>query len=57
VSGRLQLDDAEITGIRGTYTGKYGELSGQWLDFSASTVSGDVAVLHSAVLHDADAQR
>lgn len=57
VSGRLQLDDAEITGIRGSYTGKYGELDGQWLDFSASTVSGDVAVLHGAVLHEADAQR
>jgi DUF4097 and DUF4098 domain-containing protein YvlB len=57
VSGRLQLDDSEITGIRGSYTGKYGELDGQWLDFSASTVSGDVAVLHGAVLHDAKVAR
>lgn len=47
VSGKLQLDDSEITRIRGTYTGKYGELDGQWLDFVASTVSGDVAVLHA----------
>jgi hypothetical protein len=56
VTGRLQLDDSEITGIRGSYTGKYGELSGQWLDFSASTVSGDVAVMHDAV-NDADVPR
>jgi DUF4097 and DUF4098 domain-containing protein YvlB len=48
VAGRLQLDDSEITGIRGSYSGKYGDLDGRWLDFSASTVSGDVAVLHGA---------
>lgn len=47
VSGKLQLDDSEITGIRGQYTGKYGDLHGQWLEFSASTVSGNIAVLHS----------
>jgi DUF4097 and DUF4098 domain-containing protein YvlB len=47
VSGKLQLDDSEITGVRGQYTGKHGDLHGQWLEFSASTVSGDVAVLHS----------
>ncbi|HXD61673.1 MAG TPA: DUF4097 family beta strand repeat-containing protein [Lacisediminihabitans sp.] len=50
VSGKLQLDDSEITGIRGSYTGKYGELDGQWLDFTASTVSGDVAVLHATTV-------
>jgi DUF4097 and DUF4098 domain-containing protein YvlB len=48
VAGRLQLDDSEITGIHGSYSGKYGDLDGHWLDFSASTVSGDVAVLHGA---------
>lgn len=48
VSGRLQLDDSSITGIRGQFTGKYGDLHGQWLEFSASTVSGDISVLHSA---------
>jgi hypothetical protein len=48
VAGRLQLDDSEITGIHGSYNGKYGDLDGHWLDFSASTVSGDVAVLHGA---------
>jgi hypothetical protein len=47
ISGKLQLDDSEIAGIRGTYTGKYGTLDGRWLEFSASTVSGDVAVIHS----------
>ncbi len=47
VSGRLQLDDSTITGVRGQYTGKYGDLHGQWLEFSAATVSGDVSVLHS----------
>ena len=49
VSGKLQLDNSEITGIRGQYTGTYGDLHGQWLEFSASTVSGDIAVLHSDV--------
>jgi hypothetical protein len=48
VNGRLQLDDSEITGVRGSYTGKYGELDRAWLEFRANTVSGNVAVLHSA---------
>jgi DUF4097 and DUF4098 domain-containing protein YvlB len=46
VSGRLQLDDSEITGVRGAYTGKYGTLDKQWLEFRANTVSGSVSVLH-----------
>ena len=46
VSGRLQLDDSEITGIRGSYTGKYGDLSQRWLEFAANTVSGNISVLH-----------
>lgn len=50
LAGRLQLDDSEITGIRGSYSGKYGDLDSRWLDFSASTVSGDVAVLHGAAV-------
>jgi hypothetical protein len=50
VAGKLQLDDSEITGIRGSYSGKYGELDSHWLDFNASTVSGDVAVLHGATV-------
>jgi hypothetical protein len=47
VSGKLQLDDAAITGVRGSYTGKYGTLDKSWLDFKANTVSGDVSVLHA----------
>jgi DUF4097 and DUF4098 domain-containing protein YvlB len=47
VSGRLQFDDSEIRGVKGSYTGKYGSLDKQWLDFRANTVSGNVSVLHS----------
>jgi hypothetical protein len=52
VSGRLQLDDAEITGVRGTYSGKYGSLDQQWLEFRVNTVSGNIAVMHSAASAD-----
>ena len=48
ISGRLQLDDASITGVRGRYTGKYGVLDKRWLEFRANTVSGNVSVLHTA---------
>lgn len=46
VSGRLQLDNSEITGLRGGYTGKYGDLDKRWLELKANTVSGNVSVLH-----------
>jgi len=46
VSGRIQLDDSEIRGVRGAYTGKYGSLDQQWLEFKANTVSGSISVLH-----------
>ena len=46
VSGRIQLDDSEISGVRGSYTGKYGTLDKQWLEFKANTVSGSISVLH-----------
>jgi DUF4097 and DUF4098 domain-containing protein YvlB len=46
VGGRIQLDDSEITGVRGTYNGRYGKLEHSWLDFRANTVSGNIAVLH-----------
>ena len=45
--GGRRANASEITGIRGQYTGKHGELHGRWLEFSAKTVSGDIAVLHS----------
>jgi DUF4097 and DUF4098 domain-containing protein YvlB len=48
VSGKVQLDDSEITGVVGGYTGKYGQLDGNWLEFKANTVSGDVSVMHAA---------
>lgn len=47
VSGKLQLDDSSIRGVRGRFTGKYGELDGRWTDFRANTVSGDVSVVHA----------
>jgi len=46
VSGRIQLDDSEIRGIRGSYTSKYGSLDRQWVEFKANTVSGSISVLH-----------
>lgn len=46
VSGRLQLDDASVTGVRGGYTGRYGDLDDRWVEFRANTVSGNVSVLH-----------
>ena len=42
----LQLDDAQISGIRGSYTGKYGQLDAL-VDFRVNTVSGDVSVLRT----------
>jgi hypothetical protein len=47
VNGRLQLDDSEITGVRGSYSGKYGSLDKHWLEFAANTVSGNISVLHA----------
>ncbi len=47
VSGKLQLDDTAVSGVRGKYTGSYGPLDKSWLDFTANTVSGDVSVLHA----------
>jgi hypothetical protein len=47
ISGRLQLDNAEINGVRGSYTGKFGVLDRSWLELRANTVSGDISVLHA----------
>lgn len=47
VSGRLQLDDTQITSIKGQYTARYGTLDRHWLDFKANTVSGNISVLHA----------
>ena len=47
VGGRVQLDDSEIKGVHGQYTGKYGVLDAHWLDYKANTVSGNINVLHA----------
>ena len=47
VGGRIHLDDSEISGVRGGFTGKYGTLDKSWTDFQANTVSGAVSVLHA----------
>jgi hypothetical protein len=47
VGGKLQLDSGTISGVRGQYTGKYGELAGQWTDVRINTVGGDISVLHA----------
>lgn len=46
VSGRLQLDQSDIRGVRGSYEGRFGVLEERWLDFKANTVSGNISVLH-----------
>jgi hypothetical protein len=48
VNGRIQLDDVLVTGVRGSYTGKFGNLERSFLEFRANTVSGNVTVLHAA---------
>ncbi|TXK18716.1 DUF4097 family beta strand repeat-containing protein [Homoserinibacter sp. GY 40078] len=47
VSGRLQLGDKTISGVRGRYTDRHGVLDGHWTDVRVNTVSGDINVLHS----------
>ncbi|MGY6498858.1 MAG: DUF4097 family beta strand repeat-containing protein [Microcella sp.] len=47
LSGALQLDDARVTGVRGQYEGRFGELHGRFTEVVASTVSGDVSVVHA----------
>ncbi|GAA3340543.1 hypothetical protein GCM10017714_20690 [Curtobacterium pusillum] len=53
-SGKLQFDDSEIRGVRGSYVKQGGELSGQWLELRVNSVSGDIAVLHAAPQAPAD---
>lgn len=47
VSGKVQLDSATISIVRGTYNGRFGELDRHYTEFTANTVSGDVSVLHA----------
>jgi DUF4097 and DUF4098 domain-containing protein YvlB len=45
VGGKLQLGDHSVTGVKGRYTGKFGELDKRWTDLRVNTVGGDVSVL------------
>jgi hypothetical protein len=36
-----------VSGIRGTYSGKFGSLDRSFLEFRVNTVSGNVTVLHA----------
>lgn len=47
ISGKLQLDDAHIIGVRGQHSGKFGDLHGSFTEVRASTVSGNVSVVHA----------
>lgn len=48
VVGSLQLDDTRITGVKGQYSSRYGELAGSFTEVRASSVSGDVSVVHTS---------
>lgn len=47
MTGKLQLDDAQISGVKGQYTGRYGQLAGSFTEVRASSVSGDVSIVHT----------
>lgn len=47
VGGRLQIGDHSISGIKGRYTGKWGDLDKRWTDLRVNTVGGDVSILRT----------
>jgi DUF4097 and DUF4098 domain-containing protein YvlB len=47
VSGRMQLDDLPVSGLRGRYTAESGGQGEQRVDVRINTVSGAVGVLHA----------
>jgi hypothetical protein len=53
VNGRIQLDDVQVSGVRGSYSGKFGTLDRSFLEFRANTVSGNVTVLHASATRSA----
>jgi DUF4097 and DUF4098 domain-containing protein YvlB len=53
VSGRIQLDDVQLGGVRGSYIGKFGTLEKTFLEFRVNTVNGNVTVLHAPATHAA----
>ena len=46
-TGKLQLDDAQISGVKGQYTGRYGQLAGSFTEVRANSVTGNVSVVHT----------
>ena len=47
VGGRIHLDDSDISGTIGAFTGRYGTLDKSWTDIKVNTVGGDISVLHA----------
>jgi DUF4097 and DUF4098 domain-containing protein YvlB len=47
VGGKLQVGDHAITGVKGRFTGKFGELDKRWTDVRVNTVGGDVSLLRA----------
>ncbi|HWH26663.1 MAG TPA: DUF4097 family beta strand repeat-containing protein [Pseudolysinimonas sp.] len=47
VGGKLHIDGDSLRGVRGQYTGRYGELDGHWADVRINTVGGDISILHA----------
>ena len=49
VGGKLQVGDNSITGVKGRFAGKWGQLDKRWTDLRANTVGGDINVLRATV--------
>ncbi|HTL40135.1 MAG TPA: DUF4097 family beta strand repeat-containing protein [Pseudolysinimonas sp.] len=47
VGGRLQVGDNSITGVKGRFAGKWGDLDKRWTDLRVNTVGGDINVLRA----------
>lgn len=47
VGGKLQVGDNWITGVKGRFAGKWGELDKRWTDLRVNTVGGDINVLRA----------
>jgi DUF4097 and DUF4098 domain-containing protein YvlB len=47
VGGKLQVGDHAITGVKGRFTGKFGDLDKRWTDLRVNTVGGDVSLLRA----------
>lgn len=47
VGGKLSMDDAQISGVKGRFTGKFGVLDKHWVDLRVNSVGGDISVLRS----------